>query len=363
MKNKEKTIWLKALKINALTFRGGENTSNNATFRLCDLKSNLIFLLRKMTNITLRHAELVSASQGQEILNQVQNDKVFNTPSYHSAEQNNPVNCFVRGFCGILKNIFKKIPQYVSLMRDDIKIRHTFKKAFAFTLAETLIVMGIIGVVAALTIPNLNSSTADKEKVAKLKKVYSNLQDAFGRAEAVYGPFDEWFQADTTNSTRSSRFSERMLEFMKTSRNCGHAVNAACMKTGNFTGALGDTISSTAAPVSADNVSAILADGTSIVFSKSTQGNMLGTIYVDIDGPNKGLFRHGVDLFRFYVSPDRGIYYSDSTDLCSSSTPGDDDSCENWVLSNGNLDYLKADSSGKCPNGKILNWTTNTSCK
>ena len=30
---------------------------------------------------------------------------------------------------------------------------------FAFTLAETLIVMGIIGVVAALTLPNLNSST------------------------------------------------------------------------------------------------------------------------------------------------------------------------------------------------------------
>ena len=327
MKNKEKIIWLKALKINALTFRGGGNTSNNATFRLCDLKSNLMFLLRKIkeycysfvvTSKSLCHPEFSSGSQDYEMLKQVQHDN---------------------------------------------KLYLTFRKAFAFTLAETLIVMGIIGVVAALTIPNLNSSTADKEKVAKLKKVYSNLQDAFGRAEAVYGPFDEWFQADTTNSTRSSRFSERMLEFMKTSRNCGHAVNAACMKTGNFTGALGDTISSTAAPVSADNVSAILADGTSIVFSKSTQGNMLGTIYVDIDGPNKGLFRHGVDLFRFYVSPDRGIYYSDSTDLCSSSTPGDDDSCENWVLSNGNLDYLKADSSGKCPNGKILNWTTNTSCK
>ncbi len=306
---------------------GGVNTSNNATFRLCDLKSNLMFLLRKIkeycysfvvTSKSLCHPEFSSGSQDYEMLKQVQHDN---------------------------------------------KLYLTFCKAFAFTLAETLIVMGIIGVVAALTIPNLNSSTADKEKVAKLKKVYSNLQDAFGRAEAVYGPFDEWFQADTTNSTRSSLFSERMLEFMKTSRNCGHAVNAACMKTGNFTGALGDMISSTAAPVSADNVSAILADGTSIVFSKSTQDNMLGTIYVDIDGPNKGLFRHGVDLFRFYVSPGRGIYYSDSTDLCSSSAPGDDDSCENWVLSNGNLDYLKADSSGKCPNGKILNWTTNTSCK
>lgn len=44
------------------------------------------------------------------------------------------------------------------------------KKLFAFTLAETLIVMGIIGVVAALTLPNLNDSTNNKEKVAKVKK-------------------------------------------------------------------------------------------------------------------------------------------------------------------------------------------------
>lgn len=48
-------------------------------------------------------------------------------------------------------------------------------KKIAFTLAETLIVMGIIGVVAALTIPNLNSSTADKEKVAKVKKRYTKI--------------------------------------------------------------------------------------------------------------------------------------------------------------------------------------------
>ena len=63
-------------------------------------------------------------------------------------------------------------------------VKNIVNKAFAFTLAETLIVMGIIGVVAALTIPNLNSSTADKEKVAKLQKIYSNLNDAVGRATA-----------------------------------------------------------------------------------------------------------------------------------------------------------------------------------
>ena len=37
--------------------------------------------------------------------------------------------------------------------------------------------------------------------------------------------------------------------------------------------------------------------------------------------------------------------------------------CTEWVVNNGNLDYLKADRTGKCPNGKVLNYKTNTSCK
>ena len=76
-------------------------------------------------------------------------------------------------------------------------VKNIVNKAFAFTLAETLIVMGIIGVVAALTIPNLNSSTGDREKVAKVKKIYSNLNDAIGRAQAVYGPVEEWVNGKT----------------------------------------------------------------------------------------------------------------------------------------------------------------------
>ena len=40
--------------------------------------------------------------------------------------------------------------------------------SLAFTLAETLIVMGIIGVVAALTIPNMNKNTNNTENVVKL---------------------------------------------------------------------------------------------------------------------------------------------------------------------------------------------------
>lgn len=40
----------------------------------------------------------------------------------------------------------------------------------AFTLAEVLITLGIIGVVAALTLPSLIQSYREKETVAKLKK-------------------------------------------------------------------------------------------------------------------------------------------------------------------------------------------------
>ena len=55
------------------------------------------------------------------------------------------------------------------------------KKTLAFAFEETLIVMGIICVVAALTLPKLNSATWDKEKVAKVKnyiqtyKIFSHL--------------------------------------------------------------------------------------------------------------------------------------------------------------------------------------------
>ena len=48
----------------------------------------------------------------------------------------------------------------------------------AFTLAEVLITLGIIGVVASMTLPALINQTRAKELQTGLKKAYSVLQTA-----------------------------------------------------------------------------------------------------------------------------------------------------------------------------------------
>ena len=67
----------------------------------------------------------------------------------------------------------------------------TFKKA-AFTLAEVLITLGIIGIVAAMTIPTLISNYTKKETVSKLKQSYSILAQSITRAQVDNGDVSNW---------------------------------------------------------------------------------------------------------------------------------------------------------------------------
>lgn len=61
-----------------------------------------------------------------------------------------------------------------------------------FTLAEVLITLGIIGVVASLTIPSLIQSYKNQVVETRLKKVYSVMNQAIQRAEADYGAKESW---------------------------------------------------------------------------------------------------------------------------------------------------------------------------
>ncbi|MCD8023949.1 MAG: type II secretion system GspH family protein, partial [Candidatus Gastranaerophilales bacterium] len=62
----------------------------------------------------------------------------------------------------------------------------------AFTLAETLITLAIIGVVAAMTIPTVIANSREKATVVKVKKAYSILTNALIQAEYDLGPVIDW---------------------------------------------------------------------------------------------------------------------------------------------------------------------------
>ena len=83
-------------------------------------------------------------------------------------------------------------------------------KRFGFTLAEVLITLGIIGVVAAMTMPTLMNSTQGAQYKAAYKKALSALSQAVTLNVAL----DEWNFADldpaTAGYTMKDMLSNRM---------------------------------------------------------------------------------------------------------------------------------------------------------
>ena len=85
--------------------------------------------------------------------------------------------------------------RYAFTLADDTKCLENIHHR-AFTLAEVLVTLGIIGIVAALTMPAIIANHQKKETVAKLKKVYSVLQQATTFAKQEYGEVSEWDYSD-----------------------------------------------------------------------------------------------------------------------------------------------------------------------
>lgn len=64
---------------------------------------------------------------------------------------------------------------------------------FAFTLAEVLITLGIIGVVAALTLPALIANYNKHVVETRLEKFYSLMNQAVRMSENYHGEFQYWY--------------------------------------------------------------------------------------------------------------------------------------------------------------------------
>lgn len=91
-------------------------------------------------------------------------------------------------FLGFLQR-FNSCKKCKNRYNSDIKYH---KRGFGFTLAEVLITLGIVGVVAALTIPSLISKYNEYVTIIALKKTYAELTEAIKRSELVNGDFRDW---------------------------------------------------------------------------------------------------------------------------------------------------------------------------
>src|SRR5574344_319946 len=91
---------------------------------------------------------------------------------------------------------------------------------FAFTLAEVLITLGIIGVVAALTLPSLIQNYREKETVTRVKAAYSILGQAFQRAITEDGTPDNWGMSGMYDETTHEILANKIIPYMKVTDNC-----------------------------------------------------------------------------------------------------------------------------------------------
>ena len=92
-----------------------------------------------------------------------------------------------------------------------------------FTLAEILITLAIIGVVAALTIPALMVSYQKKQYYTQFMKVYNTLSNAFTMAQTEHGEVSDWTLGENMSG---SEYLQRYLgDSLKITKVCESATD------------------------------------------------------------------------------------------------------------------------------------------
>lgn len=224
----------------------------------------------------------------------------------------------------------------------------------AFTLAEVLISLAIIGVVAALTIPTLIQNYEEKVTVVKLKKVYSVLTNAYQLAQLEKGNFN-----NNEEGITSKNFYDYIAPYLKVQKYCG--VEKGCWP---------DTMIKFLHGADWENLDnyrnyekAIINDGMLLQIYTADRNDLEGEIRVDINGFKKPNTL-GKDIFYFKIKNAKliplGDSNSDSEDAfkkhCNMTSTDDynGDACTAWVIYNENMDYLHCND---------LSWGGKHSCK
>ncbi len=203
----------------------------------------------------------------------------------------------------------------------------------AFTLAEVLITLGIIGVVAALTMPSLIANYQKQAAVTKLKKSYNILSNALLHAQVDHGEPKTWTLNGVDIKTNSEQLADILKPYLKIVKDCGS--DGGCFKDGNAY-QINGTATGTNYGGASDFYAFILSDGTSVILDANPSSSAR-SIYFDIDGP-AGVNMFGKDLFIFVLQDNKFIPYgydNEETVGTNCSKTGAGTMCAAKIMSDG----------------------------
>ena len=207
-----------------------------------------------------------------------------------------------------------------------------FRKS-AFTLAEVLITLGIIGVVAAMTLPTLVQNHRNTELQTGLKKAYSVLSQAL---DLYYAKNGERIKADSTTASQS--LYKTLMPYFTNAKACGtgsgSSENAAkaCVPNNSYVDEdrrnadIYKTYNGQKAYMTyMDDGQFLVNDGMLILIENTVNSSSL-YLSVDVNGYNNRPNRFGQDVFVFQIDKNGALrpmgapstdYYSENDDFCS----------------------------------------------
>ena len=185
-------------------------------------------------------------------------------------------------------------------------------RKFGFTLAEVLITLGIIGIVAALTIPSLLSNYQKKQYYTKFMKARSSLENALKLYAHERGCDDDPLCGKELYEEENNNFALELSKYFNgatliTQDNYEEICKGYNKVAYNYDGT---NIEENAEWLCGDglggNPSAngfITMDG--MLFSFYQDDGDGGGSLVDINGPDNGPNTYGRDIFVFYIHKDK----------------------------------------------------------
>ena len=230
----------------------------------------------------------------------------------------------------------------------------------AFTLAEVLITLGIIGVVAAMTMPSLITAKQEKATISTIKKNYSIFANALLMAQNDNGELYTW--GITKDADGLNLVSSNLKPYLKIIEDCGVGEKSDCAPgdNGKFKDLTGRKRTEDFS--SSDYYSFRLNDGTAVAIQLKTKAECISSesscmnFYIDTNGkkyPNT----LGKDIF-YFAGYGNGKLRAAGIDHSPSETGWAAQEgwyTTAWAMYKENLDYLR------CPDK--LEWNGKSTCK